>query len=98
MVGVPSQKKMSDDLYALFDNLVRQKKYYEAHELLHLIHEVKLISVADDLMLFCKSEFDLQFVNQILGELRKRPRSHFIELKLEGLVNAFYECFKKFKL
>jgi hypothetical protein len=89
---------MSDDLYVSFDNLVRQKKYYEAHELLHLLHEVKLISVAGDMMLFCVSEFDLQFVNQILGELRKRPRSHFIELKLEGLVNAFYECFKKLKL
>jgi hypothetical protein len=58
----------------MFENFLRQKRYYEAHDMLHTIANKKLIEVAENMLRFCEEEDDLQFVNQILGELQHKRR------------------------
>jgi F0F1-type ATP synthase delta subunit len=61
----------------MFENLLRQKRYYEAHDLLHTIANKKLIEVAENMLRVCEEEDDLQFVNQILGELQHKRRQNY---------------------
>jgi hypothetical protein len=61
----------------VFDNLLHQKRYYDAHDMLHLIANRKLIRVAETMLRTCEEENDLQFVNQILGELQHKRRQNY---------------------